>query len=93
MILNTVSFYLVEYTVETTEDNNCEELKCKDVCTCRLCICGSVYSEICECPVSIKEPNEKMAQLLGLGDDNYRFDKKHWIPHKCCNQINCLHLC
>ena len=71
--LYTISMYSVEYTVEK-EGKSCRELNCKDICACNLCLCCSVCTENCDCPVSINEPNGKMSNLLGFGDENYRFD-------------------
>ena len=54
--------FLVEYTVQNVEN----EFECS------ACVCCSVCSEQCHCPMAESDPNEKMAQILGFGDCNYR---------------------
>ena len=66
--------FKVDYTVDATE-KNCEDLDCeeKQACFCSDCVCCSICSAQCECPVAVRDPDQKMAQILGFGDTNYWF--------------------
>ena len=64
---------LVDYTSEQ-ETRKCSDLDCEIVekCSCSKCLCCSVCAATCDCPVATKEPNKKMAEILGFGDWAYR---------------------
>ena len=64
---------LVDYT-SPEETKLCEELECENTskCVCSNCICCSVCSAKCGCPMAIQDPNQKIAEILGLGDWAYR---------------------
>ena len=64
---------LVEYA-PATETKVCEDLDCQetDMCLCSLCTCCSVCLAKCGCPAAQLDPNLKLAEILGFGDDNYR---------------------
>ena len=49
------------------------DFDCQDeaMCLCSLCICCSVCCAQCDCQMATKDPNLKIAQLLGFGDRNY----------------------
>ena len=65
---------LVEYT-PVRETKICADLNCseKQACLCSLCSCCSVCSSQCSCPEAESDPNQKIAELLGFGDDKYRY--------------------
>ena len=63
--------FSVDYT-ETMDPETCD-LECDEGCRCQLCVCCSVCSEQCKCSSNILDLNEKMQNILGFGDENYRF--------------------
>ena len=65
---------LVEYTL-AKEIKICANLDCEgnQACLCSLCMCCSVCTSKCDCPQAQLDPNQKLLELLGLGDDMYRY--------------------
>ena len=64
---------LVDYT-SPKDIKNCQELECVKglMCSCSNCLCCTVCSAKCDCPASTKDPNKKIAEILGFGDWAYR---------------------
>ena len=64
---------LVEYT-PNKEDKVCSDLECveKQACWCSLCVCCSVCCSKCTCSEAKSDPNQKLEELLGFGDEKYR---------------------
>ena len=64
---------LVEYTTDQ-ETKICEDLDCENdqMCSCSMCVCCSACSALCECQMATRDPNKKMADILGFGDSAYR---------------------
>ena len=53
----------------------CEDLDCENdqMCSCSMCVCCSACSALCECQMATRDPNQKMADILGFGDSAYRW--------------------
>ena len=62
------------YTVPAAERVCSEDCKQEKQCNCSSCICCSVCSEACSCPWSLVDPDEKLAEILGLASGDYRFN-------------------
>ena len=89
---------LVEYTIDR-ETKNCADLSCQErqACLCSLCSCCSVCSGRCDCPQATLDPNKKLAELLGFGDEKYRYNVFFFFyyfkpnnTYKTNNQTKCL---
>ena len=75
---------LVEY-IPNRETRLCADLDCQDsqVCLCSLCVCCSVCVARCGCPAAQTDPNSKLAELLGFGDDAYRLAVNQQKTENC----------
>ena len=64
--------HLVDYSV-ATEVSMCVSQTClvDGMCSCSACLCCSVCSDKCLCPAASADPNLRLAQLLGFGDEEY----------------------
>ena len=64
---------LMDYTADN-ETNVCEDMECEknQKCSCSKCLCCSVCSALCGCPMATEDPNKKMAEILGFGDFSYK---------------------
>ena len=60
----------------------CESLDCEatQACFCSNCVCCSVCSAHCSCPQSTRDPDKKLAQILGFGDSNYWYIHNFLTP-------------
>ena len=72
--LNIVTFkFSVEYHHNRpTVICNLNECVAKTSCCCSRCNCCSVCAAGCSCLVAVKDPDCKVASILGFGDENYR---------------------
>ena len=67
-----------EYVITATYSNEKVSLPCGEecllsgACVCALCSCCSNCTLGCSCKMALFE-NKKMEQVLGLGDETYRF--------------------
>ena len=53
---------------------SCQDLKCEDTassCSCSLCRCCTVCAQDCCCARAISDPDQKLADILGLSDEKY----------------------
>ena len=64
---------LVEYT-PNIEVKDCADLDWVEMhaCLCSLCACCSVCSSKCTCSEVKSDPNQKLQELLGFGDEKFR---------------------
>ena len=51
------------------------------MCLCSLCSCCSVCTSKCTCPVAQTDPNLKINELLGLGDEKYKQAKDFYAEN------------
>ena len=70
IIKNPYKSYASNRVEQPCSSLDCESLK---VCKCSLCTCCSVCADQCSCPYTLIDQNEKVASILGFGDDNYRY--------------------
>ena len=66
---NPLMEYIPDKEVKTCSDLDCEETQ---ICLCSFCSCCSVCVTKCQCSMATIDPNEKLAEMLGFGDDSYR---------------------
>ena len=65
-------------TVDYSQDEDvvdCVRAECelKRTCGCSKCMCCSFCTEFCACPKAKRDHNEKLASILDLGDEAYRY--------------------
>ena len=65
--------FLVHYTDDQTQTRQCSaECAAKEACCCCKCFCCTNCADKCYCDWAIRDYNEKLANLLGFGDVNYK---------------------
>ena len=69
-----LSVFLVNYSVEV-DVKSCLDLDCEtaQTCLCSDCLCCSVCCESCLCPMATEDQDKKLAQVLQIGDSQYRY--------------------
>ena len=74
---------LVEYP-SNPETKDCADLECEEIqlCLCSLCSCCSVCTSKCSCPSAQTDPDQKVAELLGLGDEKYREAQDYYAKNE-----------
>ena len=62
----------LDYSIQE-EITTCSECELDLICSCSLCSCCSVCTQRCTCPRATKDVDRKMEEILGFGDENYRW--------------------
>ena len=71
--LFTLSDPLVDYTKELVINECTDDCAVMQTCQCSYCYCCSVCSDSCDCKYSSQDENTVMENILGFGDESYRY--------------------